>query len=190
MAHTPDQTAATDQDVHGAADIRPGPDIALLRSPLIHQLHDYWNAKRGGQAMPRRADIDPSEIKPLLPYVLLGEFKDDPVRLRYRLVGTEVVTIYGVDFTGRWLDELDFGDQVEQGWAAQYRTVFESRRPLYGTARLHATSGMEMRYEFGLFPLGEEDGAPTHCLDLNDYRQALQTARARWMQLQVLKREA
>src|SRR3546814_12418028 len=80
--------------------------------------------------MPRKSDIDPGEIKPLLPYILIGEFAGDPVRLRYRLVGTEVVSVYGIDFTGRWLDELDFGDQVEHGWARQYRTVFNSRRPL------------------------------------------------------------
>ncbi len=184
MAETLNSSTPTDAPAGG----RPGPDIAALRSPLVHELYGYWDAKREGRAMPRKSDIDPSEIKPLLPYVLLGEFKEDPVRLRYRLVGTEVVSVYGVDFTGRWLDELDFGDQVDHGWPAQYRAVFDSRRPLYGSARLHATSGMEMLYEFGLFPLGE-DGVPTHCLDLNDYRQALQQAKARWMQIQILKRE-
>ena len=70
------------------------------------------------------------------------------------------------------------------------RLLFETKdRPLYGSARLHATSGMEMLYEFGLFPLGEEGGMPTHCLDLNDYRQALQQAKARWMQAQIRKRD-
>lgn len=167
--------------------VAPGPSIAPVASPLIHQLHDYWNGKRAGRAMPRRSDIDPSEIKRLLPYVLLGEFAGDPVRLRYRLVGTEVVTVYGIDFTGQWLDEIDFGDQVDGGWPLQYRRVFDSRSPLFGSARLHSTSGMEMEYEFGLFPLSQSGEAPTHCLDLNDYRAALYEAEARWQQIRIRK---
>lgn len=91
------------------------PGIGALASSLVHQLNDYWTARRGDRRMPRKSDIDPSELKPLLPYILLGEFATQPLRLRYRLVGTEVVTVYGVDFTGRWLDELDFGDQVAGG---------------------------------------------------------------------------
>lgn len=186
MSSPSDHIAATRPDAAGS---RAGADIAVLRSPLVHELYGYWDAKRHGRAMPRKSDIDPAEIKPLLPYVLLGEFVSDPVRLRYRLVGTEVVSVYGVDFTGRWLDELDFGNQVEQGWESQYRAVFTSCRPRYGLARLRATSGMEMLYEFGLFPLSQDGEVPTHCLDLNDYRQALQQAHERWMQIQILKRD-
>ncbi len=163
----------------------PGPSIAPIASALVRELHDYWNAKRDGRAMPRRSDIDPSEIKRLLPYLLLGEFAGEPVRLRYRLVGTEVVTVYGADFTGRWLDEIDFGEQVEGGWPLQYRRVFDSRGALYGSARLFSTSGMEMEYEFGLFPLSQDGETPSHCLDLNDYRAALHKAQARWMQIRI-----
>lgn len=171
----------------GGSAISPGADITPIRSPLLHELYGYWDAKRAGRAMPRKSDIDPAEIKPLLPYILMGEFAGDPVRLRYRLVGTEVVSVYGVDFTGRWLDELDFGDQVEHGWALQYRAVFNSRQPLYGSARLLATSGMEMPYEYGLFPLSQDGDIPTHCLDLNDYRPALRRAEERWMKIQILQ---
>lgn len=170
--------------------VGPGLSIGPIASPLIHELHDYWNAKRGGRAMPRRSDIDPSEIKRLLPYVLLGEFAGDPVRLRYRLVGTEVVAVYGIDFTGQWLDEIDFGEQVEGGWPLQYRRMFDSRSPLYGSARLFSTSGMEMEYEFGLFPLCQDGETPTHCIDLNDYRAALREAETRWMQIRIRQQHA
>ncbi len=176
-----------DDAAAGGAAIAPSADITPIRSPLVHELYRYWNAKRGGRTMPRKSDIDPAEIKPLLPYILIGEFAGDPVRLRYRLVGTEVVSVYGIDFTGRWLDELDFGDQVEHGWALQYRAVFHSRQPIYGSARLLATSGMEMPYEFGLFPLSQDGDIPTHCLDLNDYRPALRRAEERWMKIQILQ---
>jgi hypothetical protein len=189
---TPEGPAPTEAPMDRSPDgldpgLSPGPDIAPIRSRLVHELHDYWDAKRAGRAMPRKSDIDPSEIKPLLPYVLLGEFAADPVRLRYRLVGTEVVTVYGVDFTGRWLDELDFGEQLTGGWPEQYRRVFDSGRPVYGSARLLATSGMEMTYEFGLFPLSQDGAAPTHCLDVNDYRAALRRAEDAWARIKILQ---
>ena len=179
---------SSDAPASGVRDsVRPGPDIAAIQSPLVHELYGYWDAKRDGRTMPRKSDIDPSEIKALLPYVLLAEFAGEPVRLRYRLVGTEVVTVYGMDFTGRWLDELDFGDQLETGWPEQYRRVFDSRRPVFGSARLLSTSGMEMTYEFGLFPLSQDGAAPTHCLDVNDYRAALRRAEESWARLKLRK---
>lgn len=179
----PGPAGATRADAAG----KPSADVRTIRSPLVRELDAYWTAKRAGRAMPRKSDIDPAEIKALLPYVLLGEFSVEPLRLRYRLVGTEVVAVYGVDFTGRWLDELDFGRQVEPDWPAQYRRVFQSHRPLFGAARLFATSGMEMLYEFGLFPLCQDGAEPTHCLDINDYRAALQQAQSRWRQIQILR---
>lgn len=161
------------------------PEGGTLTSSLVHQLRDYWTARRGNCPMPRKSDIDPSELKPLLPYMLVGEFATEPLRLRYRLVGTEVVTVYGVDFTGRWLDELDFGDQVAGGWAEQYRRVFETAQPVFGTARLFSTSGMEMTYEYGLFPLSQNGATPTHCIDINDYRPALRQAEESWARLRL-----
>ena len=50
----------------------PAPEFCALTSSLVHQLRDYWTARRGDRRMPRKSDIDPSELKPLLPYILLG----------------------------------------------------------------------------------------------------------------------
>jgi hypothetical protein len=49
----------------------------------------------------------------------------DPLRFRYRLLGTEQVTAMGRDFTGRWLDEAheQFLSSVSH---AQYVTSVES----------------------------------------------------------------
>jgi hypothetical protein len=157
-------------------------------SPLVEELYRYWEKRRQNRLMPRKSDIDPSDLKPLLPFLLLADFSAEPFRLRYRLVGTEVVAIYGLDFTGRWLHELDFGDQVPGGWAAQYRRVFDTRRPLFGAARLVSVSGVEMNYAYGLFPLSDDGVVPTHCMDINDYRPHLQQSNESWGQLQILQR--
>ncbi len=61
--------------------------------------------KAGARALPDRADLDPAEIPLLLPYILISEV-EQPFRIRYRLIGTEVVHVTGMNFTGHYLDEL------------------------------------------------------------------------------------
>ncbi len=85
-------------------------DISEISSPNIHRLYDYWTAKRGLHHVPYRRDIDPADLKPLLPELTISEFETDPFRVRYRLVGTRVAEISGLDYTGLYLDQLDFGD--------------------------------------------------------------------------------
>src|SRR5215468_7759400 len=71
----------------------PAKDI--LGSRRVAQLYEYWCGKRGARLMPARSDIDPGEIKPLLPYLLISELSDEPVRVRYRLAGARVVEAFG-----------------------------------------------------------------------------------------------
>lgn len=63
--------------------------------------------------------------------------------------------------------------------------MFETAQPVFGTARLFATSGMEMAYEYGLFPLSQNGDTPTHCIDVNDYRPALRRAEESWARLKL-----
>jgi hypothetical protein len=70
-------------------------DLSELTSPRIHRLHAYWlhqRDKRGG-LLPQRGDIAPDQIKDLLPNIMIVDVERDPMRFRYRLVGTRVVRI-------------------------------------------------------------------------------------------------
>src|SRR5579862_4529995 len=89
----------------------------------------YWQAKCGARAMPRRADIDPSEMIPLLPHLQITELVDGGARVRYRLVGTGIVAAYGAELTGKYFDEVFSGDRlhfVEDN----YRLMCRERRPI------------------------------------------------------------
>lgn len=59
--------------------------------------------------MPQRRDLDPVDIPRLLPHIGLIEVHQDPMRFRYRLVGTNMVNYFGRDHTGRWLHEAKSG---------------------------------------------------------------------------------
>ena len=84
---------------------------STIASARLRQLHDYWNQRRAGRRMPARADIDPLDIPRLLPNLLLIDVETGSGRLKVRVAGTHVVEMYGSDYTGRYLDEIDFGDR-------------------------------------------------------------------------------
>ncbi|HIP78016.1 MAG TPA: PAS domain-containing protein [Kiloniellaceae bacterium] len=75
---------------------------AILELPL-RQLYEYWAGKRGARRWPARADILPSEIPALLPYVVLTDVLESGQHFRMRLVGTDVA--FGIDPTGQLLHE-------------------------------------------------------------------------------------
>ncbi len=77
-------------------------------SPELNEIHAYWLAKRGERRMPARQDIEPTEIPGLLRNVMLIDVFHDPVRFRYRLIGTNVVDATGENRTGKCFDSVDF----------------------------------------------------------------------------------
>src|ERR1043165_4094437 len=95
----------------------------------LQPIYAYWAAKRGDRPMPRRADLDPSEIPArLLPGITLVDVVADPRRYVYRLVGTMEVEVRGYDPTGRSVSEAYFGEN-EQDATQCYDRVVETRVP-------------------------------------------------------------
>jgi hypothetical protein len=127
-------------------------DPALTKSPMVREMHGWWMSKRGASGMPDRADLDPIALRRLLPNLLITEVETDPFRIRYRLVGTKVVAITSIDFTGRYLDEL-LAEGSETPWLDYYASVYTTREPLLGSVTETTANGGTFTYEFGIFPL-------------------------------------
>ncbi|HJR21730.1 MAG TPA: PAS domain-containing protein [Dongiaceae bacterium] len=144
-------------------------DLSDLNSPRIHRLHAYWmhqRDKRGGR-LPRRGDIAPDQIRDLLPNIMIVDVERDPMRFRYRLVGTRVVEYNGVEFTGRYLGEIGWPE--EQDLIDSYAFVVNSRRPFFGLLDWELVTGAVGRCEFGRLPLSEDGEAVTQILAMEDY---------------------
>lgn len=108
----------------------PSFDAALqIRSPMLRAIHAYWESKRGGRPMSSRDELDPLELGRLLPYVALADVEHDPLRLRWRLLGTHITRALGRDSTGKYFDEIYPGTLFEDVMAV-YRRVLELRRPV------------------------------------------------------------
>jgi GNAT superfamily N-acetyltransferase len=130
-----------------------------LTSSKIAGLARYWEAKRGARAMPTWADFDPAEIKPLLPHLIVTRYERNPFRVRYSLVGTFVVQYGGADFTGRYLDQLDFPSEVDTDWAELHRTLVGQGRPIFGVCVFVSESGLRNNYEVAMFPIADPTGS-------------------------------
>jgi PAS domain len=75
----------------------------IVAEPELRELYHYWSQKRGRSGYPSRADIEPEQIKRLLPFVLLLDVMDGGQHFRFRLVGTDAAS--GIDPTGKLLHE-------------------------------------------------------------------------------------
>jgi hypothetical protein len=123
----------------------------------VRAVHDYWLAKRGDRPMPRRADLDPAELKRFLPHLMLVEATTDARRFIYRLVGTAEVEARGSDPTGRPVGEASFGDAEEA--VATYDYVVRHRAPYCHRDPYEGPDGQTETEDIIYLPLADSDGA-------------------------------
>jgi CheY-like chemotaxis protein len=114
---------------------------AVDRNPVLRRAYDYWREKAAGRRVPDRRDLDPVEIKDILPnlsIIEVGRMKGH-VFHRYRLVGTRVVDALGYNPTNHMVEEF-----VENGNAdfirRVLRSVARSARPVYAASAFRAST--------------------------------------------------
>jgi hypothetical protein len=100
-----------------------------ISHPKLAGLLAYWQQKRAGRAMPARADIEPTELKALLPHIFMVDVEYAPLRLRYRLIGSALVDVLGQDLKGKYLDEMPLLFRTFA--AGAYEEVLKVRGPCY-----------------------------------------------------------
>src|SRR5215813_7296413 len=109
-------------------------DISLseVSSPAIRSFDTYWRSKMKGPRLPSRADVDPAEIKQVLPDIVLLDVEWEPFRCRVRLRGTRAEQFRPKDVTTRYIDE---GTTFEPGRRDDYLVELEfvatARRPAF-----------------------------------------------------------
>lgn len=128
-------------------------DPQTIASPKLKRLYDYWTAKRGGRAMPARADIDPLDFAWILGNVSLIEVGADG-DFRWRLDGSNLATFFGCDMTGRPVSQYPFPNHVES-LRASMREAAEARAPIR-TLRRFSTDAHRWDYESLFLPLSAD----------------------------------
>lgn len=144
----------------GTADIFANwsPDHLASCHPSLVKIYQYWNAKRGARSMPARSDIDPVDLKPLLPLLILIDVVPDPRRYVYRLVGTHEVEMRRGDPTGKPVEEAYYGENPEDTTYYLDR-VARTRQPALYRGTYQPLSTRTQREDVIFLPLSKDGEA-------------------------------
>jgi hypothetical protein len=127
------------------------PGKCVMKHKTSQILFAYWNEVRGSRIAPRRFDIEPARIGSILPDTFILE-RTEPGQHRFRLAGTRIAEIFGVEFRG--LDFLSLWSPVDRQKIAEKLAVQVLRG---GTAALTfdgiVADGRRARFEAVLLPL-------------------------------------
>jgi hypothetical protein len=136
-------------------DAGPFPRPADVADPRFAQLIDYWMQRRARKAMPARADIDPTDIPRLLPQIFLVDVGSDASDLRYRLVGTEVVRLFGMELTGHPVG-TGMPEAAGRLMRARFACAARNRQPVYATGMMQADRNDHTLFQRLLLPLSKD----------------------------------
>jgi hypothetical protein len=129
------------------------------QSEKTRRLFEYWHGlKRNGRPGLRTA-FDPTEVPSLLSSLLLGDIEANPFRVYFRLVGTRVAAFSRLDFSGYYLDALDYKGRDSIEWLDCYRHIHATGIGVIGVNRVIWPDEQPLEYEFAVLPL-ERDGDP------------------------------
>lgn len=118
-------------------------------------LLDWWTSRRRARrALPSRADLDPIDLKAILPHLFLADVEPGP-EFRYRVLGSFIIhTGGGPDATGRLLAE----DTLGPDWRrihGLYAETMRRRAPILTHERIASRSG-DMAIEVLHTPLARD----------------------------------
>jgi hypothetical protein len=117
---------------------------------------DYWTGLHHEGRLPSRRAIAPRALGALLPYIVLVDLVSaEPLRLRYRLIGTGVVRIIDEDNTGREVSAV-FGGKLLDDTLADFRASMVQRRPVWRRIAYLTPQGRPFEFERMMMPLASD----------------------------------
>jgi hypothetical protein len=78
--------------------------VSELRDRRAVTLVECWYQRRGEAEFPARSDFDPLDLLFALGNIVLIQVMYDPLRFRFRLVGSNITRHLGHDSTGLYID--------------------------------------------------------------------------------------
>jgi len=100
------------------------PDDRSSWHPLVRQFYEYWASIAPPDRLPGRQHIAPEDIVPLLSRLWMLDVFRDPLRFRYRLVGTDITRSVRRELTGLWLHEAQPHLFENENLRDRYRFMF------------------------------------------------------------------
>lgn len=113
-----------------AANANPPDAVARAARERVAALKSLWEHKRGDRWLPARRDFDMPAVQRWvrnLEFIDVERGPDGGRRFRYRLVGTGINQIDGMEATGRYADEI-FGD-LYTSFTEHYHVAIDTAAP-------------------------------------------------------------
>jgi hypothetical protein len=128
------------------------------QAPISHHLnlYRYWLVKRSDRHMPARSDIEPGDIRALLPYLTILDKADG--QFRYRLHGSAAAQEIGRDLTGGIVGSYVSTPASAAAMRAVCERVFARAHPVFSTGEFQVKPGCTHNMSVLLLPLSD-DGA-------------------------------
>ncbi len=104
--------------------------MGFPESQFITSLVEHWEAKCPPDRLPARADFPAESLRRWIGCITLVDVFQDPLRFRWRLIGTTVTEHMGRDSSGKWFTDL-YDEPTLEKHVAAYRTAVERRAPAY-----------------------------------------------------------
>lgn len=144
-------------------------DIATLTDPTVAAIFAYWERKRGTRRMPRRADLDPVELRDLVNNIALYDVVEPGPSFRVRLVGSDIVAFDGRNTAGEWIG-ADKPPAVAAHLTELLISVVTSRAPRFRAGLVYWNRDQSYRhFESCFLPLSSDDGAVKMILNAVSY---------------------
>ena len=133
-----------------------------MKHDSSREMFDYWNRRRGRRLVAARSDIDPMDIRDVLPdaFMLSVHFTDE---IRFRLAGSRVCALFarelkGESFKSLWANASR--DQVE----AILTSVTDEHEALVAGVLGRTEDGAQVELELLLLPLAHHEQSRTRAL--------------------------
>ena len=127
-----------------------------LTSKRLRRLLRDWASWRNGREFPSRADVSPAKITYLLGGIVLLDVTYEPLKFRYRLMGSALAARRGHDLTGKLLDDNP-DPELRQGLVRLNTSVIETRLPQTHEYRIASlVTGRTYNYDALNLPLSED----------------------------------
>ncbi|MCK6452283.1 MAG: PAS domain-containing protein [Alphaproteobacteria bacterium] len=125
-----------------------------ISHPDLLRLLDYWLERCRDGRLPARRDIDPLALPYVIGHLILVDVERDPLRFRYRLIGSSLSLQFNLNLTGRLVDEHP--DPTIRRLANEaYATVVTTARPL-AYRRDAVINKRVRRYDVLILPLASD----------------------------------
>jgi hypothetical protein len=147
------------------------PDFLAGCHERVRAIYRYWDSKRNGRLMPRRADLDPLDIPRFLPDICLVDVVPDARRYVYRLIGTNEAAMRGREPTGLPVGEGFFGTSKESVFL-NYDGVTRTRAPRLDRDPSITSDHRFIQHESIFLPLSEDGERVTMILVFTVYGPA------------------